>query len=110
MTIAKAGTKKLKKRLLREHRKIGSWRRLAERYKPIRFGTLQRFATDPDYVPGSIILLTALGLKKPRQTRAPWYPAIMELHVQHIKSNIDRAVEDTKREIKSHGMFQKKSI
>lgn len=58
---------KIKKRLLREHRKIGSWRILARQYPPVKFGTLQRFATDPDYIPVDDEILIALGVKTIRK-------------------------------------------
>jgi hypothetical protein len=62
---------KIKKRLMREWRKIHSWRKLAEQYPPVKFGTLQRFATDPEYIPVDDEILIALGVKIIRKPKPP---------------------------------------
>ena len=65
MTIITGKARKLKKRLLRKYRRIGSWRILAKQYPPVKFGTLQRFVMDAEYMPVDMKILIALGLRKP---------------------------------------------
>lgn len=89
---------KIKKRLLREHRFTRSWRELARsKYPTVKFGTLQRFATDPGYIPTDDEILIALGLKKKRNLAAlPKYfertPKALEWFVRIKKRIKDESV------------------
>lgn len=71
MSISTIRLAKIKRRVLRQHRRFGSWRKLArERYPSIKHGTLHRFAADATYCPADETILIALGLKKPRDPLA----------------------------------------
>lgn len=99
MTIRLDKVRKIKKRLLRLHRKVHSWRVLARQYPPVKFGTLQRFATDPDYIPVDETLLVALGLMRPRKPRDE-KPRVKEptpAWLHPIKRGIRMMVSETRK-------------
>lgn len=105
MTPSLTAVRKAKKRIAREYRKMleeHSWRVLAERYPPIKFGTLQRFVNDPAYIPTDIQILIALGLKKPPKLKAP--PAPLPEWLRKIKKQIAGMAKDTRRERNTHGI------
>ena len=67
MRINKAKVSKAKSQLKRLHKVIKSYRVIAHDYynDEIKFGTLQRFVEDPNYIPKDEKLLKALDLITP---------------------------------------------
>jgi hypothetical protein len=67
MKLSKTKIRKVKTQLRRLHKVVKSYRVMARDYfkNEIKFGTLQRFAEDEDYVPQDEKILKALGLITP---------------------------------------------
>ena len=68
MKLNQAEIRKAKSKLRRLHKEVNSYRIIARDYYGgrIKFGTLQRFAEDKNYVPKDEKLLDTLGLIKER--------------------------------------------
>ena len=96
---------KIKKRLMREWRKIHSWRKLAEQYPPVKFGTLQRFATDPNYIPFDDEILIALGVKTVRKPKRP-KPASLRWWKEVYRNAIRVMAKNTRQEMSEHGVLK----
>lgn len=72
-----------KRQIKNLYKVVGSWRKMARDYYggQIKHGTLQRFATDKDYVPADEMLLHVLDLivpPNPYRILPRWYKRIPE--------------------------------
>lgn len=103
--LSKSKISKRKAQLKRLH-KIYSWRKMARDIfnNEIKFGTLERFVTDPDYVPKEIELLRVLDLlpppRSPYHVMPRWWnrtPEALE-RFMHTKAKAKEMYDNTKRE------------
>jgi hypothetical protein len=102
--ISKAKIAKRKAQLKRLH-KIYSWRKMAKHIfnDEIKFGTLERFVTDPDYVPQDVELLRVLDLitpPNPYRGMPRWWSRTPEAlkEFMRTKDNVKKLSDDTRRE------------
>ena len=81
MVISIGKARRLANRILREHRKGRSYRKIArEDYPGVKPGTLNRFAKGKGaYIPKDRDILIALGLMRERKPRVP-SPIQMQIH------------------------------
>lgn len=81
--VLKKTVRERKRQIQNLYALVGSWRKIAAEYYggKIKHGTLQRFATDPQYIPADETLIDVLDLivpPNPYRSLPRWYRRIPE--------------------------------
>lgn len=104
MRVLKKTVAMRKKQIRNLYEVVGSWRTLAKEYfgNEIKHGTLQRFATDKNYIPADERLLRLLDLVEPPnpyRVLPRWYKRIPEAlrYFDFVRSRTSELSTETRR-------------